>query len=40
MIEFALVFPLLLVLCLAADDFDRLFFHGVTVMNAASSAVH
>lgn len=40
MIEFALVFPLLLVLCLAAGDFGRLFFHGVTVVNAASSAVH
>lgn len=40
MVEFALVFPLLLVLCLAAGDFGRLFFHGVTVVNAASSAVH
>ena len=40
MVEFALVFPLLLVLCLAAGDFSRLFFHGVTVVNAASSAVH
>ena len=40
MVEFALVFPLLLVLCLAAGDFGRLFFHGVTVVNAASSGAH
>ena len=39
-VEFAFVFPLLLVLCLAAGDFGRLFFNGVTVANAASSAVH
>ncbi|HUG80190.1 MAG TPA: TadE/TadG family type IV pilus assembly protein [Bryobacterales bacterium] len=40
MVEFALVFPFLLVLCLAAGDFGRLFFHGVTVANAASSGSH
>ena len=36
MVEFALVFPLLLLLCLGATDFGRLFFHAVTVANAAS----
>ena len=36
MIEFALVFPLLLLMCLGATDFGRLFFHAVTVANAAS----
>ena len=40
LVEFALVFPFLLVLCLAAGDFGRLFFHGVTVVNAASSGAH
>lgn len=36
MIEFALVFPLLLLMCLGATDFGRLFFHAVTLANAAS----
>jgi Flp pilus assembly protein TadG len=36
MIEFALVFPLLLLLCLGATDFGRLFFNAVTLANAAS----
>ena len=40
LVEFALVLPLLVLLCLAAGDFGRLYFHAVTVVNAASSAVH
>ena len=36
MVEFALAFPLLLLMCLGATDFGRLFFHAVTVANAAS----
>jgi Flp pilus assembly protein TadG len=35
MVEFALTFPLLLLLCLGATDFGRLFFHAVTIANAA-----
>ncbi len=37
MIEFALTFPLLLLLCLGATDFGRLFFNAVTVANAAAT---
>ena len=37
MVEFALTFPLLLLLCLGATDFGRLFFHGVTIANAAAT---
>jgi Flp pilus assembly protein TadG len=37
MLEFALCFPLLLLLCLGATDFGRLFFHAVTVSNAAAT---
>jgi len=40
LVEFALVLPALIILCLAAGDFGRLYFHAVTVVNAASSAVH
>jgi hypothetical protein len=35
--EFALTFPLLLLLCLGATDFGRLFFHAVTIANAAAT---
>lgn len=37
LVEFALVMPLLLLLCMGATDFGRLFFHAVTVYNAAST---
>jgi Flp pilus assembly protein TadG len=37
MVEFALVFPLLVVLCMAAGDFGRLFFHGLAVVNATTT---
>lgn len=37
MTEFALTFPLLLLLCLGATDFGRLFFHAVTIANAAAT---
>ena len=37
LVEFALTFPLLLLLCLGATDFGRLFFHGVTIANAAAT---
>ena len=37
MVEFALTFPLLLLLCLGTMDFGRLFFHGVTIANAAAT---
>jgi Flp pilus assembly protein TadG len=37
MVEFALTFPLLLLLCLGATDFGRLFFHAVTIANAAAT---
>jgi Flp pilus assembly protein TadG len=37
LVEFALTFPLLLLLCLGTTDFGRLFFHGVTVANAAAT---
>ena len=40
LVEFALVLPLLALLCVAAGDFGRLYFHALTVVNAASSAVH
>jgi len=40
MVEFALVLPLLVLLCMAAGDFGRIYFHALTVVNAASSAVH
>jgi len=40
LVEFALVLPMLMLLCVAAGDFGRLYFHAVTVVNAASSAVH
>lgn len=40
MVEFALVLPALVLLCMAAGDFGRLYFHALTVVNAASSAVH
>lgn len=35
MLEFAITLPLLLGLCMAATDFGRLFYHAVTVSNAA-----
>ena len=38
LVEFALVFPVLLLLCMGAADFGRLFFHAVTVVNAAGTA--
>ena len=37
MVEFALVFPVLITLCMAAGDFSRLFFHAVTVVNASTT---
>ncbi len=37
MTEFALTFPLLLLLCLGATDFGRLFFDAVTIANAAAT---
>jgi Flp pilus assembly protein TadG len=37
LVEFALVMPLLFLLCMGATDFGRLFFHAVTVYNAAST---
>ena len=40
LVEFALVLPMLMLLVVAAGDFGRLYFHAVTVVNAASSAVH
>ena len=35
LVEFAIVTPLLLGLCMAATDFGRLFYHAVTISNAA-----
>lgn len=40
MVEFALSFPLIVALCMGAGDFGRLFFHAVTVSNAASAGAH
>ena len=37
LVEFALIAPLLLILCMAATDFGRLFYDGVTVANAAAT---
>ena len=37
LVEFALIAPLLLVLCMAAVDFGRLFYDGVAVANAAGT---
>ena len=37
LVEFAIVVPLIFLLCMAAGDFGRLFFHAVTVANAAST---
>ncbi len=37
LVEFALMAPLLLGLCMAATDFGRLFFHAVTIANAAGT---
>jgi len=36
--EFAVTFPLLLLICFGAADFGRLFFHGIAVTHAASAA--
>lgn len=36
-VEFALTFPLLLLLCLGVGDFGRLFVHGITISHAASA---
>ncbi len=35
MVEFAVTLPLLLGLCMAATDFGRIFYHAVTISNAA-----
>ena len=35
MVEFALTLPLLLMLCMGATDFGRLFYHAVVVANSA-----
>lgn len=40
MVEFALVLPMLIILCMAAADFGRLFFHAVSVANASSTGSH
>ena len=37
LVEFAMVTPLLLGLCMAATDFGRLFYHAVTIANAAGT---
>ena len=39
LVEFALVLPVLVFLCMAVGDFGRLYFHALSVVNAASSAV-
>ncbi len=36
MVEFALVLPLLFLMCMGGTDFGRLFYHAVTVANAAA----
>jgi Flp pilus assembly protein TadG len=36
-VEFAVTFPLLMLLCLGATDFGRLCFHAVTIANAAAT---
>ena len=35
LVEFALTLPLLLGLCMAATDFGRIFYHAVSISNAA-----
>ena len=40
MVEFALVFPVLVIFCMAAADFGRLFFHAVMLANASSTGSH
>ena len=37
MVELALTLPLLIALSMAATDFGRLFYHGVTIANAAGA---
>lgn len=37
LVEFAVIFPLLLLLCMGTADFGRLFFHAVTVVSAAGT---
>lgn len=37
MVEFAVLLPLLFMLCMGATDFGRLFYHAVTVANAAGT---
>ncbi len=37
MVEFALVAPLLLLMCMGATDFGRMFFNSVTAANAAGT---
>ena len=40
MVEFAVIFMLMMVIAVGAADFGRIFFHGITVANAVSSGVH
>ncbi len=40
LVEFALVLPVLLLLCMATTDFGRLFYHAIAVMNAGSTGSH
>ena len=37
LVEFAITLPLLLGLCMAAADFGRLFYHAITIANAAGA---
>ena len=39
LVEFALVLPLLFMLTMGATDFGRIFFHAVTLANAAATGV-
>lgn len=38
-VEFAIMFPVLVMMCMGAADFGRLFFHAVTVTQAAGTGV-
>lgn len=40
MVEMALMLPLVLMMCMGAVDFGRLFYHAVTTINAAGTGAH
>lgn len=40
LVEFALMLPLLILLCMATTDFGRLFYHAIAVANAGSTGSH